>query len=152
MDNKTRNGIIVAAVVAVAGLVAFKLIKGKKPSQNGGNNGGGGNNSGGTGGSDTGGGVPLDYQSLANDLFDAMDGYGTYEDDIIEVFEQLRNNNDFDSLKSAFGVRTISSGRGNIFQSDFEGDMIGCLRDELSDSYIADINKILTDKNISRRV
>lgn len=151
MDNKTRNGIITVAVVAVLGAVAFKLLKAPK----GGNAGGGGTGGGTGGGGSTGGGTGagnLDYRALANEIFDACDGYGTGEDSIVAVFQQLRNNADFDALQDAYGVREVSSGTWNVFQTNFEGDLSSTLRDELSSSWISKINGILSSKGINRQI
>lgn len=156
MDNKTRNIIITVAVVAVLGAVALKLVKAPKGGNNGdGDNGdgSGGGNSGG-GGNRGGGGTTsgLDYRSLANQIFEACDGYGTDEVEIALVFNKLKNNADFDALYDAYGVREVSSGRGNIFQSNFVGDLSATLRDELSSYYIDNINKSLSSKGITRQI
>jgi len=150
MDKKLQRGIITSVVVLVAGLAAYKLLTGKGKSEDnagGGNSGGGGN----TGG----GGRPnpnLDFRSLANQLFDAFDGYGTSNSKIKEIFKLLKSNADYDALKSAYGVREVSSGRWNIFQSNFEGDLPATLRDELDSDEVAEINQILTSNGISRTI
>jgi hypothetical protein len=153
MDSKTKNGLIVLGVVVVLGVVAIKFMKMKQqpPSDGDGNNGGGGgDNSGGGGGGNSGGGgqQSLSYRSLADALFEAMDGYGTNEDDIMGVFKNLRNQADFDALEQAFGSREISSGAGNIFSSNYKGRLVGALKDELDSSELADLNSLLRSKKI----
>lgn len=155
MDKKLQRVIITASVVVVAALAAFKILKTKSPNQggDGGNQGGegGGNQGGGTGGN--GSGVSgLDYRALAKKIFDACDGYGTSEDTIVDVFKELRNNADFDALSNAYGVREVSSGTWNVFQSNFQGNLSSTLRNELSSSWINDLNEILSSKGITRRV
>jgi hypothetical protein len=81
-----------------------------------------------------------------------MDGYGTNEDDIIFAFSKIHSDADFDAVWNAFGTRTISSGTGNIFVSDYTGDLAGCLNDELSASYIDQINQTLIQNGVSRRI
>jgi len=153
MDKK-QKGIITAVVVVVAVLAAYKILKpSKSGNSGGGGNNGGGNNNGGGGGNNGGGGTSnLDFTSLANRLFDAFDGYGTDEDEIKVVFESLRSNADYDALKSAYGVREVSSGRFNIFVSNFEGDLPATLRDELDSDELAEINQILANKGINRTI
>jgi len=154
MDKK-QKGIITAVVVVVALAAAYKVLKPSKGgnSSGGGNNGGGGGGNSGGGGNTGGGGTSnLDYRSLANRLFDAFDGYGTDEDEIKVVFESLNSNADYDALKSAYGVREVSSGRGNIFVSNFEGDLPATLRDELDSSELAEVNQILSNKGINRTI
>lgn len=151
MDKK-QKGIITAVVVVVAVLAAYKILKPSKGGNSGGGNNNGGGNSG--GGGNTGGGETsnLDFRSLANQLFDAFDGYGTDEDEVKVVFESLNSNADYDALKSAYGVREVSSGRGNIFVSNFEGDLAATLRNELDSSELAEVNQILSNKGINRTI
>lgn len=151
MEKKTQRAIITSTIVLLAVAVGVKFLLPKKPSgdDGDGNQGGGGGNQGGGGGKPN---PSLDYRSLAKKIFDACDGYGTYENTILDVFKQLRNNADFDALSDAYGVREVSSGTGNIFQSNFKGDLSSTLRDELSSSWIDDINDELSSKGISRRI
>jgi hypothetical protein len=174
MDNSTKNGIITIAAIGFLGLIAWKLMKNPNPNpmMNGGNTGGGNTGGGNTGGGNTSGGgtndggntgggggttTPSDLSSnqirtIADDIFNAMDGYGTNEDSILADFKKLKTNNDFDNLVNAFGTRTVSSGTGNIFMSDFTGELSACLREELSSGWIADINAALRSNRISRSV
>jgi ABC-type glycerol-3-phosphate transport system substrate-binding protein len=150
MEKKTQRGIITAAVVLVAVAVAMKFILPKK--SNGGNISGGDN----AGGGNTGGFSPvntnLDYRSLANQLFDAFDGYGTAENKVKEIFKLLKSNADYDSLKAAYGVREVSSGTWNIFQSNFEGDMPATVKHELDDNELAEVNQILASNGVTRTI
>jgi hypothetical protein len=173
MDNSTKNGIITIAALAVAGVIVWKLLKNPTNNSNGGggNNGGGSNGDGDNGedngednGGDNGGGEnppPSPTQTdltgnqvmkIANDIFEAMDGYGTNEENIIDSFKKIKTNNDMDNLVSAFGTRTVSSGTGNIFVSDFTGNLVECLRDELDEDDISEINTILRNNRVSRSI
>lgn len=141
--KKNIKGLLVVAVVGVGALVAMKLFKKPKPSVYTG------------GGSDAGSPATtpsLDFRSLANQLFDAFDGYGTANDSVLDIFRMLKTDADFDALKAAYGVREISSGRGNIFSSNFEGDLPSTVRDEMSSKQIQSINDILASNNITRRI
>jgi hypothetical protein len=89
-------------------------------------------------------------QSYANKINTAMQGWGTYEDEIISVFYKLQNDADFLALQKAFGTRTIKS--RNYFSPDFRGTLIQCLADELDISYTKKINEILKKKKIKYRV
>jgi hypothetical protein len=154
MDTKTRNGLITLGVVAILGYVAIKFMNMKKESMSGGKKGGSKDDDNNDDNENT--NTPptppkqddLNYTSLANKIFTAMDGYGTNEDEVMSVMKQLRNQSDFDKLKKAFGNRTISSGRGNIFVSDFRGELVGAIYDELDAESITEINNILKTKGI----
>lgn len=164
MKKSTKNGLIVAAIVIVAGLFFWKKFPMKPSSTSGGGTtpGGSGGTTGGgtTGGGTTPGGsggvtpgaITINAGSVAQDLFDAMDGYGTNEGSIVTSFSKIRSDADFDAVWNAFGTRTISSGTGNIFQGDFTGDLGQCLLDELSTGYIDQINISLANKGVSRRI
>jgi hypothetical protein len=89
--------------------------------------------------------------SFAASLFAAMDGYGTDEDRILNVFKQLKNDADYAYVQSAYGVREISSGAWNP-EPNFKGTLSGALSSELDSDYVAKINKILADKKISYRL
>jgi hypothetical protein len=90
----------------------------------------------------------LNFKAMADSIYEAMDGYGTSLQLIVNEFTKLNNNNDFDALYRAYGTRTVSSGAGNIFVSDYTGDMIGALKKDLSATEIAKINSLLSIKNI----
>jgi hypothetical protein len=153
MDNKTKNGLIVLGIVVVLGVVAMRYMKMMKDSKSDGIN---DNNTNPNPNNNPNPNPipnpnttkPLAYSSLADTLFEAMDGYGTNEDSITEVFRSLRNQADFDALEDAFGTRKISSGTGNIFQGNYNGRLIGALKDELDSEELADLNNLLRSKKI----
>lgn len=86
------------------------------------------------------------YESLANQLFKAMDGAGTEEDKIIEVFRKLKNDIDFVKLDAAFGLRAGTS----WFASDETYDLRTWLEDDGQD--IAALNAQLKKQNITKRL
>lgn len=90
----------------------------------------------------------LNFKSMADTIYEALDGYGSSFDPIMSQFSKLQNNSDLDALYDAYGTRTVSSGRGNIFVSDYTGDMFGALRADLSKTELSKINSYLLSKNI----
>jgi hypothetical protein len=139
IDNKK---LVTWGVILVGGYLVYRfVIKGSIANASSTSDGGGG-------------GVISASQinKMANDIFNAMDGYGTDEDTILVIFQKVKTDSDFDALVRAFGSRTISSGSGNIFVSDFTGDLSSCLRDELSPSWIDDINAALQRNGVSRSI
>lgn len=90
-------------------------------------------------------------EQYANNIFAAMDGYGTDVDAIKDVFNRLQNNQDFLLLSISYGVRTVSSGRFNL-APDFTGTMSATIIDECSDGERKELNDILASKGITQRV
>jgi len=168
MTNKTRNGILVTLGVIIGGYLLYTFIKKRSPNSNTNpNNGGGGStdpDNGGGGSTDPNGGGNTNpnndltgnqVMTIANDLFEAMDNYGTDWDSstgVTSSFEKIKTNNDFDNLVSAFGTRTLNCGTANPFCSDFTGNLKECLRDELDEDEIAEVNDILRRNRVSRSI
>lgn len=152
----TKNAkIIIGSVVLTAGTVYF-ISKNKKSKSTTldttGNN---------TGNNGNGQVIPVDqtdvtpslnFSKMADAIFDAMDGYGTNSNNINAVLFSLNTDADFDTLYNAYGVRTVSSGAGNIFVDDFTGNMVQCIKDDCDSSEIRDFNKILAQKGLTRRI
>ena len=67
--------------------------------------------------------------AMANAIFTAMDGYGTDSVVILKQLVQLKNQADWLALSDAFGIREISSGKGNP-TPNFKGTLSGALADE----------------------
>lgn len=82
---------------------------------------------------------PSKYDELATALYNSMDGWGTWDDDLDAVFNQLHNNMDFLLLKQAFGLR-----EGYTFQEWLDGD--------LSDDRKSEINQVLRSKGIKYQI
>jgi hypothetical protein len=82
---------------------------------------------------------PNEYVGFANKLYNAMDGWGTDEDAILEVYEKLRNDLDFLELEAAFGSKD-----GYTLQEWLEGD--------LSQYYFDKINGMLQSQGVTKRI
>ena len=89
--------------------------------------------------------------AFAEKLFTAMDGYGTDEDAIINVFSHLKTDGDFAYVQAAYGIREVSSGNWNP-EPNYKGSLTGALSNELANSYIKQVNNILKAKKISYRI
>jgi len=92
----------------------------------------------------------VQYTQLANKLQTAFAGYGTDFAAIMQVMVQIKNDYDILSLRQAYGVRKISSGRLNI-ASDFEGTLDQTMTEELSSSDISKVNMQLAKQGIKNR-
>lgn len=93
----------------------------------------------------------VQVDQLANKLQTAFAGYGTDYNAILNVFVQIKNDFDILSLRQAYGVRKISSGRFNL-ASDFEGTLDQTLIEELSQKDISALNMVLAKKGIKNRI
>ena len=94
--------------------------------------------------------TPVQYTQLANKLQTAFAGYGTDFGAIMQVMVQIKNEYDVLSLRQAYGVRKISSGRFNL-SSDFEGTLDQTMTEELSSSDISKVNMQLAKQGIRNR-
>jgi hypothetical protein len=99
----------------------------------------------------------MNFTSLANDLYAAMDNYGTAWDNgpsngVTGIIKMLKTNADFDALSIAYGTRTLNCGSFNPFCSDFTGNMIESLNDELDSSEIKEVNQILASNGLARKI
>lgn len=88
--------------------------------------------------------------AMANTIFTAMDGYGTDGVAILKQLVQLKNQADWLALSDSFGIREISSGRGNP-TPNFKGTLSGALTDELGvndAAWTAQVNAMFKAKGI----
>jgi len=76
------------------------------------------------------------YGIWAKDLFNAMDGMGTNEQVIYDVFKKMQTKDDVLQLITAFGVQD-------------EETLTQWIVSELDDSERDTLNRLLTDKNIN---
>lgn len=83
-------------------------------------------------------------KALADKLYSAMDGGGTNEQKIYDVFEQINSYSDLMMVMKAFGTR---KGWWNWWGS--ESGLAEWLNDDCSADEIAKINAILASKNIN---
>jgi CO dehydrogenase/acetyl-CoA synthase epsilon subunit len=88
--------------------------------------------------------------AIANSMYAAMDGKGTYEDVIYSGFKQMSNNADFLAVVKAYGIRTVHS--KVYFISDVVATLVPALQSELSQGWLDYINELLQSKGIKYRV
>jgi|688.fasta_scaffold218536_3 hypothetical protein len=74
-----------------------------------------------------------DAKAIANNIFTAMDGYGTDEVAILKQLIKLKNQADWLAIRAEWGVREVSSGRGNP-EPNFKGTLEAALTSELGDT------------------
>jgi hypothetical protein len=80
---------------------------------------------------------PLSYYGIwAADIYNAVEGMGTNEQAIFDVFKKMKNKDDVLQLMTAFGVK-----EGETLSQWVIGD--------LGDDDKATINRLLSDKNIN---
>lgn len=78
------------------------------------------------------------YQGLADDIENAIAGWGTDEEAIYDVMRQIKNDIDFLKLQNAFSVRDGE----NLSQ---------WMRGDLSSSEMASVNSILSSNGVTYR-
>jgi hypothetical protein len=133
---KKNKTLVTTAVVVALGAAAYYFLL--RPGAGKGGNGGGGSDE-----------IDQKMLPIANNLFDAMNGYGTSNDDIETELKKIQSKKEWDALVKAFGTRTISSGYWNVFQSDFTGGLVECLQDELDEAETNRANQILSRIGVS---
>jgi hypothetical protein len=148
MEKKTKKTIITALVIGVIGYALYKAFTPTPPTNNG-----GGGNGGGT--PPNGSGTPpnttqnLDFNALANTLFDAFNGVGTKNDVWRSVLIKLKNQADWDALLKAYGTKTITAGWGGFIKTCSDCDLVKSFKSELSSTELEQLNTILKSKNIN---
>jgi hypothetical protein len=88
--------------------------------------------------------------SIANNLFTAMDGYGTNYDMILKNLVRVNNQVDLLAVIKSYGVRELSSGRLNP-EPNFKGTLGQAFAEELSSTQLSAINLMLAKKGIAHR-
>ena len=94
--------------------------------------------------------TPSQVSGIANDLYTAMDGYGSNYDMIIKNIVKINNQLDLLAVIKSFGVRELSSGRLNP-EPNFKGTLGQALAEELSAPQLTAINLTLAKKGIKNR-
>ena len=98
-----------------------------------------------------GGGITdLEAEQIANKLQTAFNGYGTDNKAIYNLFAQIKNDYDLTNVRKFYGIREISSGRGNI-APNFTGTLDQTIVEEMSSKEIQNINLMLAKKGIRNR-
>lgn len=91
------------------------------------------------------------YLTKANQIFTAMDGYGTNVPAIVSVINTLNNDADMLALIKAYGVKTISSGKFNP-EPDFTGTLPSAFTSELNPFDTKIVNYALESRKLTYRI
>lgn len=136
MEKKTRNAIIITSVLVAGVYLLYKFLK-KPPIEQE-------NNTNATNPTLS----ESQFKKMADNIFEAMSGWGTNLSVIYNEMAKLRNNDDVSYLIQAYGIREVPAGKLNPVP-DFGGNLPEALGNELSSSEIANLNKILSDNGIT---
>ena len=82
-----------------------------------------------------------EYNSMADTLFTAMDGYSTDTNKIWGIMSKMKNDLDIHNLILAYGTRELSTGRLNPVPNVKQG-LASAFADELGYSFGSDVDKI----------
>lgn len=101
--------------------------------------------------------LPYTSEELADALEMAFQGYGTAwahgdAGGVVGIISKLKSDSDFDALNKAYAQRRISSGFLNVFSKPYIGDMNGAFKSELSKSEIEEVNMMLANQGINRKI
>ena len=148
MEKKTKNGLIVTALILGVGYFLYKKFKGSPTPSNAEIN------------SLLGGNVGANptlseekLKDLADKIFVAFNGYGTDvkgNNGLINQFSLLKNNDDLMGLIAAYGIREVDGGMWNPLPN-FKGNLVQTLAEELSESEISQINSTIVKSGITIR-
>jgi hypothetical protein len=148
MEKKTKNGLIVTALILGVGYFLYKKFKGSPAPSNAEINAVLGGN---TGANPT---LSVDkLKEIADKIYVAFNGYGTDvngNNGLINQFALLRNNDDLMGLIAAYGIREVGGGMWNPLPN-FKGNLVQTISDELSNSEISQINSIIVKSGITIR-
>ena len=94
-----------------------------------------------------------EISSIANRIHEYMNGYGTRDADIVQVFKRIKTIGDLAALQKSFGVRTIVPPFGWGWASpEVRGTLSQTLAVEADSSTIDSINQHLAAQGISVRI
>jgi len=148
MDKKIKNTIITASILAIGGYLLYKIFK--KPEQP--SNDASASQTPVSTGSGTIGTVQTlsaaEYKKMANNIFDAMSGWGTNLSVIYNELAKLKNNDDVAYLIQAYGIKQIPAGKFNPVP-DFKGNLAEAFANELSYAQIENINSVMANNGIT---
>jgi hypothetical protein len=148
MEKKTKNGLIVTALILGVGYFLYNKFKGSPAPSNAEINAVLGGN---TGANPT---LSVDkLKEIADKIYVAFNGYGTDvngNNGLINQFALLRNNDDLMGLIAAYGIREVGGGMWNPLPN-FKGNLVQTISDELSNSEISQINSIIVKSGITIR-
>jgi len=148
MDKKTKNGLIVTALILGVGFFLYKKLKGSSVPTNKEIE------------KEIGGSIGFNptlsedkMKEIANKIFVALNGYGSDvngNNGLMNLFALIKNNDDLMGVIAAYGIREVSSGSWNPLPN-FSGNLPETLADELSDSEILKINSVMVKSGVSIR-
>lgn len=87
-----------------------------------------------------------EYFSMCSTLEGAMNGTGTQDESILDVFRRLKTQDDWYFLQKTFGTRKKD---GGTFMADITGDLKMWLSDELSESEMKEARDTLMQQGIT---
>lgn len=98
--------------------------------------------------------APSTYAGWAAAIAEAIFGFGTYNDVIVNIFRQLKNDTDFLMLQKAWGnpKRQVYPDGFVFYSTGKKLELGAALREDMANSYIKLINKILANKGIKYRI
>lgn len=156
LTDKNKKMLTTAGFALAGVLLVYFIFRDKKPTRI--ISGGGGNGGGGTPPptpmTTCGTTIPctqaekIRFQKIANRIYTAMNWCGTDNSEIKLALNELNNEDDMKKLVDTYGTRTVEQdwfcGGGS-----YTGNILECLRDELSNGEIEDANNILRAKSIT---
>ena len=94
------------------------------------------------------------YAGWAASIAQAIFGFGTYNDVIVNIFRKLKNDTDFLMLQKAWGnpTRQVYPDGFVFYSTGAKLTLSAALRDDMSSDYIKLINKILSNKGIKYQI
>jgi hypothetical protein len=94
----------------------------------------------------------LRLQRMANQLFDAMNNCGTDNEGVSTVISEVRNQQDWQNLITAYGTRTLTSQWWCVGVSEFTGNLPSSIKKEMSSSEVTNLNSILSSKGVTTTI
>ena len=91
---------------------------------------------------------------IANQMFTAMDGWGTNGGAIMTAFTRIKNDADWLAVKTAYDIREVSSGRGNP-EPNLNGTLVQAFASELGVNdivWVNQINQLLAKRKINYKI
>jgi len=87
-----------------------------------------------------------EFHLMCSTLDASMSGSGTDEQTIYATMRKMKNQDDWQFLQKTFGIRNKD---GGFWSSDISGDLKKWLSDDLYDSEVDEVRRILSESNIN---
>jgi hypothetical protein len=94
--------------------------------------------------------TPSQISGIANELFTAMNGYGTNYDAVLHAMVRVKNDVDLLAVVKSYGVRELSAGAWSP-EPNFKGTLGQAFVEELSAKEKLALNNMLARKGIGHR-